>query len=165
MESVDNPLHEAAKRGNVMAIEEGLANGVSVNGLDKVCARMCVCMGAVGHATQSGSTALHWAARCGHEDCVAALLARPGVEVNVQNKIGDTALHSAAWKGAASVAQLLLDKGACMHAICSVLSWHRGGSVHRQQGEPDPLPAGQGRRCGQAAAGPPRRMFATCTII
>ena len=37
MESVDNPLHEAAKRGNLAYVQECIRNGVSVNALDKVC--------------------------------------------------------------------------------------------------------------------------------
>jgi ankyrin repeat protein len=66
-ESIDNPLHEAAKRGNLPFLEECLTNRVSPNGLDK-----------------SGSTALHWAASGGHEDCAQALLRIPGIELNAQ---------------------------------------------------------------------------------
>ncbi len=33
-------------------------------------------------------------------------------QVNVANKIGDTALHGAAWKGQAEIVGLLLEKGA-----------------------------------------------------
>ncbi|XP_070543400.1 osteoclast-stimulating factor 1-like [Ptychodera flava] len=93
-EAVDNPLHEAAKRGNLSFMNECLNNGVSVNGLDK-----------------AGCTALHWAAHGGHIDCVKTLLSVPRIQINVQNKMGDTALHSAAWKGHAEAVRLLLEKG------------------------------------------------------
>jgi ankyrin repeat protein len=35
----------------------------------------------------------------------------PTVQVNVQNKLGDTPLHGAAWKGNADVTTLLLEQG------------------------------------------------------
>lgn len=95
MESIDHPLHEAAKRGNITFLQESLSNQVSVNGLDK-----------------AGSTPLHWAAHGGHMDCLQVLLASPNCQVNVQNKLGDTALHSAAWKGHAEAIKMLLEKGA-----------------------------------------------------
>lgn len=44
-------------------------------------------------------------------DCAAALLKVYNVEINVQNKLGDTPLHNASWKGHADVAALLLEKG------------------------------------------------------
>ncbi|XP_072022003.1 osteoclast-stimulating factor 1-like [Amphiura filiformis] len=94
MESVDNPLHEAAKRGNVDFLKECLANNVSVNSLDK-----------------SGSTAIHWASHGGHVECLKILLGRPRIELNNQNKLGDTALHAGAWKGHAEVVRMLLSKG------------------------------------------------------
>nr|CAJ44456.1 osteoclast-stimulating factor [Suberites domuncula] len=94
-ESIDNPLHEAAKRGNLPFLEECLTNRVSVNGLDK-----------------SGSTALHWAASGGHTDCAQALLRVHNVELNAQNKLGDTPLHNASWKGHADIVSLLLEAGA-----------------------------------------------------
>jgi len=94
-ETIDNPLHEAAKRGNIDFLNECLRNKVSVNSLDK-----------------SGSTALHWAAYGGHFGCVIALLGVPTVSINVQNKLGDTALHNAAWKGRADIVEELLRKNA-----------------------------------------------------
>lgn len=94
-ESVDHPLHDAAKRGNVDFMQECLRNGVSVNGLDK-----------------AGSTPIHWAAHGGHMDCLQILLSVPNCQINVQNKLGDTPLHSAAWKGHAAVVEVLLTKGA-----------------------------------------------------
>ncbi|XP_033749900.1 osteoclast-stimulating factor 1-like [Pecten maximus] len=94
-ESIDHPLHEAARRGNITFLQESLSNQVSVNGLDK-----------------AGSTPLHWAAHGGHMDCLHVLLQVPNCQVNVQNKLGDTALHSAAWKGHAEAVKMLLEKGA-----------------------------------------------------
>jgi ankyrin repeat protein len=95
MESIDNPMHEACKRGNINFLRECVNNRVSVNGLDK-----------------AGSTPLHWAAHGGHIDCLQQLVAMPNCEINVQNKLGDTPLHSAAWRGHAAAVQLLLEKGA-----------------------------------------------------
>lgn len=94
-ETVDCPLHEAAKRGNISFLNECLQNNVSVNSLDK-----------------AGSTPLHWAAHGGHIDCMQTLLNIPNCQVSVQNKLGDTPLHSAAWRGHADAVKLLLDKGA-----------------------------------------------------
>ncbi|XP_014672930.1 PREDICTED: osteoclast-stimulating factor 1-like [Priapulus caudatus] len=94
-ETLLNPLHEAAKRGNIDFMSECLRNQVSVNGLDK-----------------AGSTPLYWASHAGHVDCVRNLLAVPTVAVNSQNKLGDTPLHAAAWKGHADIVKLLLDEGA-----------------------------------------------------
>ncbi|XP_028411758.1 osteoclast-stimulating factor 1-like [Dendronephthya gigantea] len=93
-ESVENPLHEAAKRGNVNFLNECLGNKVSVNGLDK-----------------AGCTPLHWAAQGGHAECVSILLQQSRIQINVQNKLGDTPLHSASWKGHPEIVKMLLDKG------------------------------------------------------
>ncbi|XP_048201979.1 osteoclast-stimulating factor 1-like [Perognathus longimembris pacificus] len=94
-ESIDNPLHEAAKRGNLSWLRECLDNQEVVNGLDK-----------------DGSTALYWVCHGSHKDVVEVLLTQPNIELNQQNKLGDTALHAAAWKGYADIVQLLLAKDA-----------------------------------------------------
>ncbi|XP_037979905.1 osteoclast-stimulating factor 1 [Motacilla alba alba] len=94
-ESIDNPLHEAAKRGNLSWLRECLDNRVGVNGLDK-----------------AGNTALYWACHGGHKDVVDVLLTQANLELNQQNKLGDTALHAAAWKGYTDIVEMLLEKGA-----------------------------------------------------
>ncbi|KAI8815352.1 SH3 domain-containing protein [Cladochytrium replicatum] len=64
---IENPLHEAAKRGNISFVTELLQAGVSVNGLDK-----------------AGNTALHWACRGGHAKVVELLLTKkPTVNAQV----------------------------------------------------------------------------------
>lgn len=61
-------------------------------------------------------------------ECARALLAVRNVELNVQNKLGDTALHNAAWKGHAEVVALLLEKGRCK----SGSHWWCTGQQYRQ---------------------------------
>ncbi|XP_043568237.1 osteoclast-stimulating factor 1 isoform X1 [Chiloscyllium plagiosum] len=95
VESIDNPLHEAAKRGNESWLKECLDNRVAVNALDK-----------------AGNTALYWACHGGHIGIVKILLSQPQVELNQQNKLGDTIVHAAAWKGYEDILELLLMKGA-----------------------------------------------------
>lgn len=66
-ETVENPLHDAARRGNLCYLLEALHHGVSSTGLDAV-----------------GNTALYWACRGGHVDCVKELLSLPNPPVNAQ---------------------------------------------------------------------------------
>ena len=46
-ETLEHPLHEAAKRGNLPFMEELVLSGMTVNDVDN-----------------AGNTPLHWAARC-----------------------------------------------------------------------------------------------------
>jgi len=92
-ETIDNPVHEAAKRGNIGFLKELLDAGMSVNTLDT-----------------AGNSPLHWAARGGHDECIKMLLAKKPV-LNVQNKLGDTPLHSAAWGGRPASVRLLVEAG------------------------------------------------------
>ena len=48
---------------------------------------------------------------CYSLECAKALLGVHNVEVNAQNKLGDTPLHNAAWKGHADIVEMLLEKG------------------------------------------------------
>uniref|UniRef100_A0A6Q2WTR0 Osteoclast-stimulating factor 1 n=1 Tax=Esox lucius TaxID=8010 RepID=A0A6Q2WTR0_ESOLU len=66
-ESIDNPMHEAAKRGNLSWLRECLENKVGINGLDK-----------------AGNTALYWGCHGGHKDVVEVLLGQSNVELNQQ---------------------------------------------------------------------------------
>lgn len=93
-ETVENPLHEAAKRGNLDFLTDCLANQLSPNALD-----------------YAGCTPLHWAAAGGYLECVRVLLRQGNILLDVQNKMGDTPLHQAAWKSQAPAVQLLLDAG------------------------------------------------------
>ncbi|KAI9344405.1 osteoclast-stimulating factor [Obelidium mucronatum] len=89
---IENPVHEAAKRGNIAFLNELLNAGVSVNGLDK-----------------AGNSPLHWAARSGKHEIVKMLLEK-NAAINARNKLGDTPLHNAAWGGHLGVVSLLLSQ-------------------------------------------------------
>eukprot|EP01135_Chromosphaera_perkinsii_P004048 Nk52_evm61s266 gene=Nk52_evmTU61s266 len=97
---MDNPLHEAAKRGNLSFLQELIAARVSVNGLDR-----------------AGATPLHWACSGGHTECVEALLAVPQVRVDVPNHLGDTPLHCAAWRGHTDCIRLLLSNTSARQCV------------------------------------------------
>ncbi|XP_059490277.1 osteoclast-stimulating factor 1-like [Neocloeon triangulifer] len=94
-EEVLFPLHDAARRGNLSNLKQGLSEGVSATSLD--------------HA---GNTALLWACHSGQLECVQELLKIPSEALNAQNRLGDTPLHSAASKGHLDVVNLLLEIGA-----------------------------------------------------
>lgn len=66
-EEVSFPLHDAARRGNLNFLKEGIQQGVSTSGLD--------------HAS---NTPLFWASHAGHLDCVQELLALPNPPINAQ---------------------------------------------------------------------------------
>ncbi|KAL6729899.1 hypothetical protein Aduo_000909 [Ancylostoma duodenale] len=95
VEELSNPLHEAARRGNLLFLKECIGNQVSVNSLDK-----------------SGSTALYWACHGGHVEVVKYLLQLPAVTISSQNKLGDTPLHAASWKGHKECVELMINSGA-----------------------------------------------------
>ncbi|CAL8143801.1 unnamed protein product [Orchesella dallaii] len=102
MDTIENPLHDAARRGNLDFLKECLTNGVSATGLDA-----------------SGNSPLHWSAKGGHLDCVQEIIRaamktyrNPKHFINAQNKLGDTPLHSAASKDHVPIVSLLLEHGA-----------------------------------------------------
>ena len=75
---------------------------------------------ALGAETAQAGSLLHAAVRGGHEDMVRLVLRamdEAGMDVDVRDRNGDTALHVAAWRGYASVAILLLEAGASKSAM------------------------------------------------
>lgn len=89
--SSGNAFHDGCKRGNLELVEECLTNKVPVNVPDK-----------------AGNTGLHWACRGGHEDIIVRLLdLEKQIEVDIENRLGDTPLHLAALKGSKIAIELL----------------------------------------------------------
>lgn len=99
-ETVLNPMHEAAKRGNYDFLKECIDNKVSVNSLDK-----------------AGNTPLHWASYGGHIECVELLFHSQNLILNLQNKLGDTPLHNAAYKKRDEICKMLIERGARVDII------------------------------------------------
>jgi len=86
-----NAFHDACKRGNLELLEECLANKIPVNVPDK-----------------AGNTGLHWACRGGHGDIISRLLElKKQLEVDLDNRLGDTPLHLAAERGSKIAIELL----------------------------------------------------------
>jgi uncharacterized protein len=123
----EDPIIEAARNGNIRALEACMTAGTSVNYRGKWGMTPLMWAAAKGHVPAVGrliskgaqvngrannrSTALMWACFGGHYD-VAELLIRMGAEVNAQSNQGRTALMSVCFKGHQKIAELLLAKGA-----------------------------------------------------
>ena len=88
--SIDYPMHEASKRGNIDWLKELISTGISINTLDS-----------------AGNCPLYWACRSGHLEC-ARLILSCGPVLTQQNKLGDTVLHGCAWGGHAEIISLIL---------------------------------------------------------
>ena len=94
----DISIHDAARRGDIVAVKQHLAAGTDVN------------------AKASNGTPLHLAATFGHKE-IAELLIDKGADVNaVGGLLGWTPLHWAASEGRKEVAELLIAKGANVNA-------------------------------------------------
>jgi ankyrin repeat protein len=78
---LDQALIDAAKAGDVFAIEDALDAGANVNAID-----------------EDRETALHWAAYNGHKNAVRELLQREGINANKLDKLGLTPLMRAIQK-------------------------------------------------------------------
>ena len=95
--AVADPLHDAAKAGDV-----GLAKQLLDQGAD------------VAKPDASGEPPLLIASLAGHAEVVALLLER-GSNIEIRNKGGLTALHAAAYGGNLEVVELLVSKGAAVN--------------------------------------------------
>ncbi len=99
------PIHEAAKEGDLAKIKSLIAEGSDVNVGD-----------------ENGLTPLHFAAYGGYKD-IAELLILKGANVNAVDKTGANPLHFAARRGHKDVAELLILKGANVDVVSSGKDW------------------------------------------
>ena len=88
-----DPIHDAAKKGNLAGVQAELNKGVDVN------------------ATGNGQSPLHLAAIMGHVE-VTELLIASGADLEGTDKHGNTPLHYTAHRGSKETAKLLITKGA-----------------------------------------------------
>ncbi len=93
--AAEDTIWDAAKNGDLAAIERHLQDEADINGIDLA----------------SGQTPLVWAALVGQLEAVNWLL-QNGAAVNGRTKDGGTPLHAAAFLGRVQVAKLLLQHGA-----------------------------------------------------
>ncbi|XP_041847233.1 oxysterol-binding protein-related protein 1-like [Melanotaenia boesemani] len=98
-----------AKEGNFLLIQRLLQSRIDQNGSFNINRRSW-------SKTTSGWTALHLACNFGHKDVVEELL-KAGVNVNLQDDMGDTPLHKAAYTGRKEIVLSLLRYDACANII------------------------------------------------
>ena len=98
-----DPIHDAAKTGDLAGVQAELDKGVDVNEVDRSFYNL---------------TPLHWAISKG----VAELLISEGADVNAITLEGSTPLHFAAWNGYTEIAELLIDNGADLNVINNELA-------------------------------------------
>jgi ankyrin repeat protein len=89
------PLHQAAERGDISAVNQLLASGARVDAVTRI----------------GSHTPLHIAATNGHALVVGRLL-EAGANLNARTTTGATALHFAAAFGSSETIAALLDRGA-----------------------------------------------------
>jgi ankyrin repeat protein len=98
-----DPIHDAAKTGNLAGVQAELDKGVDANEADR---------------SFYDLTPLHWAISKG----VAELLISEGADVNAITLEGSTPLHFAAWNGRKEIAEILIDNGADLNVINNELA-------------------------------------------
>ena len=98
-----DPIHDAARNGDLAGVQAELDKGVDVNAKDDV-----------------GKTPLTYAARFGHKE-VAELLLAKGADASAKtDDNGTTPLHHAALNGHKEIAAMLIAKGADVNAKLAV---------------------------------------------
>ena len=98
-----DPIHDAAKTGDLAGVQVELDKGVDANEVDRSFFNL---------------TPLHWAISKG----VAELLISEGADVNAITLEGSTPLHFAAWNGRKEIAEILIDNGANLNVINNELA-------------------------------------------
>jgi ankyrin repeat protein len=98
-----DPIHDAAKTGDLAGVQAELDKGVDANEVDRSFYNL---------------TPLHWAISKG----VAQLLISEGADVNAITLEGSTPLHFAAWDGRKEIAEILIDNGADLNVINNELA-------------------------------------------
>ena len=125
-------IHVAAKKGNIEAIKQHIANGADVNEKDdsewtplhyaasygrKEIIELLIANGAdVNAKARNEWTPLHHAALRSNKE-MAELLIAAGADVNAKSDSGSPPLHNAAINGRKEVAELLIANGADVNAI------------------------------------------------
>jgi ankyrin repeat protein len=89
-----NSIHDAAKRGDIEAVKQYLADNANVNSKDS-----------------KGMTPLHAAAIRNHKE-IAQLLIAKGADVNAKTIGQQTPMHAAAYNGYRNIIELLIEHGA-----------------------------------------------------
>ena len=147
--ALDEQLWEAAKAGDVVAIERLAAEGASADAKDEhgnpavfVAAKgghtaavdALLQLGADPDATNpNGGAALMYAALSGHADAVAALL-QGGAAVDAVDSYGVTALMAAAFCGDVECARLLVEAGADTRLQGTGGGWERKTALELADG-------------------------------
>ncbi len=116
-----DPIHDAAKNGNLAGVQAELDKGVNV----------------IEKEDNYGRTPLHHASTNGHKKIVELLIAK-GADVNAKSKFENTPLNLAAFWGHKEIAELLIAEGANVnanHGGHTPLDW----AISRKHPETDDL--------------------------
>ena len=95
-----DPIHDAARNGDLAGVQAELDKGVDVDESDD---------------SWPGMTPLHYAADEGHTEVVELLIAN-GADVNAKDENGRTPLHLATYWGEKEIVELLIAAGADVNA-------------------------------------------------